>query len=63
MAARVESLRQALEITAQRGLPMKAGMFVLTGAITGVHKAKIGDEAVLSCAGTTPIACRLVGYS
>ena len=56
----VESLRFLLENTARRGLPLKAGMVVSTGAITGVHRARAGQEARVVFAGCAPLTCRLV---
>lgn len=47
----VESVRYLLENTAKRGLPLKAGMMVLTGAVTGVHEAFAGDSASVTLAG------------
>lgn len=44
----VESVRYLLENTARRGLPLKAGMRILTGAVTGVHQAYVGDEAYVT---------------
>ena len=41
----VESVRYLLENTAKRGLYLKKGMRVLTGAVTGVHQAHVGDDA------------------
>lgn len=59
----IESVRQALENTSARSLPLQAGMKILTGAITGVHRAYAGDEAVVRLAGARDIHCRLVGYN
>ncbi|WP_018149406.1 2-keto-4-pentenoate hydratase [Henriciella marina] len=59
----VESVRFALENTARRGRPIKAGMRILTGAATGVHQAFAGDEATITLAGQHAISCRLVPYS
>ena len=56
----VESVRFLLENTARRGRPLRSGMIVLTGAITGVHRAQLGDEAEIACAGCEPISCTLV---
>ena len=44
----IESVRYLLENTAKRGLPLKAGMRVLTGAVTGVHQAYVGDDAYVT---------------
>lgn len=54
----VESVRYLLENTARRGLPLKAGMMVLTGAVTGVHEAFAGDEAQVTL-GDEKISLRL----
>lgn len=56
----VESVRFILENTARRGRPLKAGMVILTGAVTGVHAAHVGDEALIECEGCAPISCVLV---
>lgn len=58
----VESVRYALENTARRGRPMKAGMLVLTGAATGVHQAYVGDESRVTLGGQHDVTCRLVPY-
>lgn len=44
----VESVRFLLENTARRGLPLKKGMRILTGAVTGVHQAYVGDDAYVT---------------
>lgn len=44
----VESVRYLLENTTRRGLPLKAGMRILTGAVTGVHQAYVGDQAYVT---------------
>lgn len=58
----IESVRFALENTAKRSRPVKAGMRILTGAATGVHQAYAGDEARVVLAGTTDIRCRLTPF-
>lgn len=55
----VESVRFLLENTAKRGLPLEAGMLILTGAITGVHEANIGDTAEVSFTGLASVSCKL----
>lgn len=55
----VESVRFLLENTAGRGFPVKAGMLILTGAITGVHPAQIGDEAEVQFSGLPAVSCKL----
>ncbi len=47
----VESVRFLLENTARRGFPVKAGMMILTGAVTGVHEAHAGDTASVTLNG------------
>lgn len=59
----VESVRFLLENTAKRGLPLKKGMLVLTGAITGVHQAHIGDTAEVSFSGLSSVTCTLTAAS
>ena len=44
----IESVRFLLENTARRGMPLKAGMMVLTGAVTGVHQAFAGDTGYVT---------------
>jgi 2-keto-4-pentenoate hydratase len=56
----VESLRACLEIAARRGLPLKAGMCISTGAVTGVHAVKVGQSSVVDLAGVASISCRFV---
>jgi len=58
----VESLRFLLENSARRGIPLKKGMAVSTGAITGVHQARAGQSATVEFKGVAPIHCRLSGY-
>lgn len=41
----IESLRFLLENTASRGMPLRKGMAVSTGAISGVHKVETGQSA------------------
>ena len=54
----LESFRFLLENVTRRGLPIKAGMAICTGAVTGVHIAKVGEAAVAKCA-NAEIKCRL----
>lgn len=55
-----ESVRFMLENAAQRGRPLKRGMMILTGAVTGVHQAYAGDVGKVSCPGCAPLECKLV---
>lgn len=59
----VESVRFALENISRRGFRIPKGTCILTGAVTGVHQAYVGDEAIIRCKGTAPIHCRLVAAS
>lgn len=56
----LESLRALLEITASRGLPLRRGMYVSTGAVTGVHQIQAGQTAAIEVDGRTPIHLRLL---
>jgi 2-keto-4-pentenoate hydratase len=53
-----ESLRFLLELCAGRGRPLKAGDWVSTGAITGVHEIVAGQAARVSFAEAGEILCR-----
>ena len=50
----------ALNRCARRGLPLKAGQFVSTGATTGIHDIRIGQSARVVFAGVAEIECRAV---
>lgn len=56
----VESVRQALENTAKRNIPLKKGMQILTGAITGIHQAKVGDEIEVLFNDKQVLKCHLI---
>ena len=56
----LESVRFLLEHCARRGRPLAAGTLVLTGAVTGVHRAYAGDVAVCAFKGAAELKCRLV---
>lgn len=47
-------------LTAKIGRPLKAGMLVSTGAVTGVHDIKAGQSAVASFGSHGRISCRAV---
>ncbi|MFZ4122600.1 MAG: 2-keto-4-pentenoate hydratase [Caulobacterales bacterium] len=56
------SLQAALAIAAQLGRPLRAGMWISTGAVSGVHEAKPGMTArVAFHNGAYRLACRLRG--
>lgn len=59
----IESVRYCLELTSRRGHLLKAGALILTGAVTGVHRAYAGDSAIISCAGVRSVSCKLIAYS
>lgn len=50
----------ALNRCARRGLPLKAGQLVSTGATTGIHEIRIGQSARAVFAGVGEIRCRAV---
>jgi 2-keto-4-pentenoate hydratase len=52
-----QSLVFALNCAASRGLPLKRGMLISTGAVSGVHDAKAGDHAIADFGPDGRIAC------
>ncbi len=56
----VESFRFMLENAAQRGLPLKKGMAISTGAVTGVHAASISQFSTVRARGVRDIPLKLV---
>ncbi len=56
----LESFRFLLENTARRGLLLKSGMLISSGAVTGVHEVEIGQHAIVRMAGLADIAVRFV---
>jgi 2-keto-4-pentenoate hydratase len=54
------ALAFALCRCARRGLPMKSGYVVSTGATTGVHEIRIGQEARVLFEGCGELLCRAV---
>lgn len=52
-----ESFRALLEICARRGLPIRRGMQISTGAVTGVHVIRAGQSARIEMAGLPAIDC------
>lgn len=55
----VDSLRAALAICARRGRPLRRGMAVSTGAVSGVHEARIGQTAEVRFAGLSTLRCTM----
>lgn len=54
------SFRFLLENAARRGMPVKKGMAITTGAITGVHQAYTGQSSTVKCKGASDIQLALV---
>jgi 2-keto-4-pentenoate hydratase len=50
----------ALGRCARRGLPLKAGYVISTGAATGIHDIRIGQTARVKFAGVAELLCRAV---
>lgn len=59
----LESFRALLEICARRGMPIRKGMQISTGAVTGVHVIKAGQTAVIEMAGLPSIKCSVCAAS
>ncbi len=59
----IESLRFLLTLCARRGLPLKKGMAVSTGAITGVHEVAVGQSAIVAFDGVPPIRCEVTAFT
>jgi 2-keto-4-pentenoate hydratase len=53
----VASLRFVAELCAQRGRPLRAGMFISTGAATGIHDIAVGQRARVVFNGAGEIRC------
>ncbi len=53
----VEPLRFVAELCARRGRPLKAGMLITTGAITGIHDVVPGELARVEFKGLGAIQC------
>ncbi|MFN7054033.1 2-keto-4-pentenoate hydratase [Hyphomonas sp.] len=56
----IESFRALLEICAARGMPLRKGMYVSTGAVTGVHTIRAGQTASVEMDGYPEINLRLL---
>src|SRR6185437_5654731 len=57
-AGLLAALAFALGRCARRGLPMKAGYLVASGAVTGSHAIRIGQSACVRFGGVAEISCR-----
>jgi 2-keto-4-pentenoate hydratase len=56
----LSALAFALRANARRGRPLRAGDFVSTGAVTGVHSIQAGQSAEAIFAGIGRLSCRAV---
>lgn len=54
------AFRFLLENVAARGMPLKKGMAITTGAITGVHRAFTGQSSTIHCSDVADIELALV---
>jgi 2-keto-4-pentenoate hydratase len=54
------AVRFLLEHLRERGIAPQSGWWVSSGAVTGVHVARIGEGAVARFAGIGSLACRLI---
>lgn len=54
----LESFRAVLEICARQGHPLRRGMQITTGAVTGVHNIRAGQSATIEMAGMASIRCQ-----
>lgn len=55
------SLAFALGCCARRGRALRAGDVISTGACTGIHPVRIGEEAQVAFAGAPLLRCRVLG--
>jgi 2-keto-4-pentenoate hydratase len=58
-----ESLRFLLALSAARARPLKAGDWVSTGALTGVHEIRAGQSARVVFDGAGEIGCRATDFA
>jgi 2-keto-4-pentenoate hydratase len=56
----MESVRFLLEHCARWGRPLKRGVLISTGAVTGVHQVHAGDDAVCVFDGVAELRCSVV---
>lgn len=54
------AVRFLLDHFERRGIAPQSGWWISSGAVTGVHGAKVGDRAVAKFAGVGSLACRIV---
>jgi 2-keto-4-pentenoate hydratase len=53
----IEPLRFVAEMCAKRGFPLKAGMIITTGAVTGIHDVLPGEVARVEFKGLGVVQC------
>lgn len=53
----LEAFRFALEITARRGLPLRKGQMISTGATTGIHDIVAGQKSYVTFSGGEVLHC------
>jgi 2-keto-4-pentenoate hydratase len=53
------ALAFALACCARRGRPLRAGDVISTGACTGIHPVRVGQEARMAFAGAPELCCRV----
>lgn len=58
----LESVRFILGNAAKRGRPLRAGMMITTGAITGVHQAFSGQTSTIKCSHVSDIHLTLSSH-
>lgn len=54
------ALRFLISNCAKRQITLPAGTYISTGAVTGVHSAKVGSSATVAFEGCTPLHLKLV---
>ena len=58
----VEAIRFAVEALASRGRPLRAGQFISTGAMTGIHEVVAGQSSVVTFGPLGEMHCRAVAH-
>ena len=56
----IGAARFLLELMARRGIPLSAGQWISTGAVTGVHDAEPGQKVEAWFGDEHHLACRLI---
>jgi 2-keto-4-pentenoate hydratase len=58
MRGPAQALAFALRMSSTRRWPLRKGDYITTGALTGIHDIRAGQQAVIAFAGQDPIVCR-----